>query len=167
MNALLPGDRALLPMRSIPSMPSSSEPGASSSYPSRGGLLSGTAKPFNGVFRPRGNVVFAGLKELPNTDRGGGPAGVVDGCVRCEGGGPAGVVDGCVKMERFFCDAGVEGMSEDSGRRKAIAFVEQPHATSLLALSNIRIYAEVQCSLSHRFASRTLDLQRSRKLGPC
>ena len=166
MNALFPGDRAVLLMRSTPSIPSSSEPGASSSYSSRGGLLSGTAKPFNGVFRPRGKVVFAGLNELPKTDRGGGPAGVVDGCVRCEGGGPAGVVDGCVKMERFFCDAGVEGMSEDSGRRNAMASTAASRDQSSSSVKRANLWSDAMQPLT-TLSFTNIDLQRSRKLGPC
>ena len=65
----------------------------------------------------RPNVLLAALYELPNTDRGGGPAGVVDGSVRYDGGGPAGVVDGCEKMERFL-RLGVLGDFVEPGRRK-------------------------------------------------
>ena len=61
-------------------------------------------------------MLFAALYELPNTDRGGGPDGVVEAWVMYEGGGPAGVVDGWEKSERFL-RLGVLGESFEPGRR--------------------------------------------------
>ena len=48
--------------------------------------------------------------ELPNTDDGGGPAGVNDAEVCAVGGGPAGVVEGCAVLARreFGVLGGVE-----------------------------------------------------------
>jgi len=64
---------------------------SASSSSSRGGLLCGSAKFFNGVPLARGNV-FPALNELPYMDRGGGPRGVVETLVRYDGGSWDGVV---------------------------------------------------------------------------
>jgi hypothetical protein len=65
--------------------------------------------------------------ELPYTEDGGGPAGVVEKCAGrsekrgCrEGGGPAGVEDGfndggTEKNDFFCCDGGVWSMPEERG----------------------------------------------------
>lgn len=58
-------------------------------------------------------MLFAALKELPKTDRGGGPAGVVDLLLRYEGGGPAGVVEGLEKSGFLPLRLGVDGELEN------------------------------------------------------
>ena len=86
-----------------------------------GSLL--VSEPF--VSLVKNSVVPGSSCELPNTEGGGGPAGVND--LAEEGGGPAGVVDGLVAKTPYECLwlslvclrlSGVEGGLEENGTVK-------------------------------------------------